>query len=159
MKKYKKNPSKIFQIRLSNEEYDQVKDFINRFGVTHREWILTVCNELSNATLIKDNQFWESWKSYAYSNNDKWDKKITDDSVCEICGVDKKNCYQLERHHYLGYEGDNAFKVKILCRSCHVKEETKRRRLLNNKKEEGVKETLTRRCLNSGRPIGNHSAT
>ena len=32
-------------------------------------------------------------------------------------------------------------------------------RLLDNRKEEGVKETLTRRCLNSGRPIGNHSAT
>jgi len=127
MKKYKKNPTKILQIRLSNKEYEEVKRFINKFGVTHREWLLTVCNQLSDETLIKDNLFWQDWKNYAYCNNDKWDKKIYDDSVCEICGVDKNNCFQLERHHYLGYEGENAFKVKILCRACHVKEATRER--------------------------------
>lgn len=130
MKKYKKKPSKLLQIRLAEEEYIKVIGFIKKFNITHREWLLTVLNELESMTIIKDNMFWTDWKTYAYLNTDKWDKKITKDSKCEECGStfnsieewDKRGIKQLERHHYLGYEGDNALKVKILCRPCHWKQ-------------------------------------
>lgn len=129
MKKYKKKPSKLLQIRLSEKEHEDVIACISKYGVTHREWIMTVINSLGNTSMIKDGSFWESWKDYAYANSDKWDKQVDEDSVCEECGVGyfspSKNSvdyHKLERHHYAGYIGENAFKVKILCRKCHVKQ-------------------------------------
>jgi len=125
MKKYKKKPSKLLQIRLSEKEYDKTIEFINKFGVTHREWLSAVLDDLKEANLLIGGQFYTDWKSYAYWNRDKWDKTITDESVCEECGAGRPKDYniskQLERHHYAGYIGENAFKVQILCRPCHSK--------------------------------------
>lgn len=135
MKKYKKKEkgkkakTKLLQIRLPEEEHKEVIEFVERFGVTQREWILAVVNSLRENKVIRENYFWESDTQFAYCNNDRWDKQLTKDSKCEECGAtfdrikdwDKRGTKQLERHHYLGYEGKNAFKVQILCRPCHWK--------------------------------------
>ncbi len=135
MKKYKKKEkgkkakTKLLQIRLSENEHKRVIEFIEKFGVTQREWLLAVLGveEIRNANFILNGNFYISWKDYAYCHRDKWDKKITEDSVCEECGVGywkenkkKYEYHQLERHHYAGYIGENAFKVQILCRKCHA---------------------------------------
>jgi hypothetical protein len=135
MKKYKKKEkgkkakTKLLQIRLSENEHKKVIEFIEKFGVTQREWLLAVLDDLREANLLIKGQFYTDWKSYAYLNTDKWDKQLKEDSKCEECGAtydrakdwENRGTKQLERHHYLGYEGDNAFKVKILCRPCHWK--------------------------------------
>jgi hypothetical protein len=125
MKKYKKKPSKLLQIRLSENEFGEIVEFIKKFDVTHREWILAVKNELADSKVLRENKFWKSNTEFAYANSHRYDKKVTEDSKCEECGepysVDYKGYAQLERHHYLGYEGDNAFKVQILCKKCHQK--------------------------------------
>jgi len=134
MKKYKKKEkkgkakTKLLQIRLSDKEFSDVVEFIQKFGVTHREWILSVRNYLREHNLLINGNFYYSWKDYAYTHSDKWDKEITTESVCEECGVDyykenrkKYEFHQLERHHYAGYVGENAFKVQILCRKCHAR--------------------------------------
>ena len=133
MKKYKKKEkgkkakTKLLQIRLSKEEHERAVSFIEKFDCTQREWLLAVLDEIREANLLINGEFYLDWKDYAYCNNDKWDKKITTDSVCEECGVGyykegikKYEFHQLERHHYAGYIGENAFKVQILCRKCHA---------------------------------------
>jgi hypothetical protein len=125
MKKYNKNWGKVFQVRLSKQEYKRLKNFIKKFGVTHREFINTTYNELKGYKIIKDGFFWGSWKEYVYCHSEKWDKKIDENSKCEICGrgyvehppedYNKK----LERHHHDGYEEENGFKTHIVCRRCH----------------------------------------
>lgn len=134
MKKYKKKEkgtkakTKLLQIRLSPKEHERVTSFIDKFGATQRDWLLAVVDEIRDANLLINGMFYTDWKNYAYCNRDKWDKQFTEDSVCEECGVghDKKDkkkgeYHQLERHHYAGYIGENAFKVQILCRKCHGK--------------------------------------
>jgi len=128
-KKYKKNNTQLLQIRLDDEEYKEIIKFIKSFGVTRREWILAVKSELRQRVVIRDGKFWESDTQYAQANQEKWDKKLTPEGRCEICG--KLNEYkngisQLCRHHYLGYKGDNAFKVQLLCKQCHGKQHTKK---------------------------------
>lgn len=143
MKKYRKKSNKkgkLLQIRLSEEEYKMVVGFINKFNVTHREWILTSVNELWNYNIIRGGSFWYSDSDFAHANADRYDKKITKDSVCEECGrgyyTDNRGHSLLQRHHYLGYKGDNAFKVKILCQSCHAKKPKNIDKLaIKNKKE------------------------
>lgn len=124
MKKYRKKPTKLLQIRLSEKEYKNIIEFIHKFGVTQREWLSAVMKEVGSANLIIDGRFWIDWKDYAYGNRDKWDKTIEDHSVCEECGAGRPKDYdigkQLERHHYAGYIGENAFKTQILCRPCHA---------------------------------------
>lgn len=127
MKKYKKKPSKLLQIRLSEKEYKKTIEFIQKFRTTHREWLMAMIDRVKDSNLLINGEFYLDWKDYAYSHRDKWDKQITEDSVCEECGVGyfkenkKKYAYhQLERHHYAGYIGENAFKVQILCRKCHA---------------------------------------
>lgn len=126
MKKYKKTKSKkgkLLQVRLSDKEYEQVKEFINKFETTHREWLLATVNHLREATLLVNGLFYENWKDHAYSNSDRWNKSLNEDSVCEECGkkmsYDERGHSELQRHHYLGYVGDNGLKVQILCRKCH----------------------------------------
>jgi hypothetical protein len=129
MKNYRKNPTKLLQIRLSEQEYNRVIKFIKRFSITRREWLITVVDELQDMNIIRGGNFFPRHQEYAYKNNDKWDKKITEESKCENCGIDskgleKKKLYsKLERHHHNGYEGENAFKTIILCRVCHRKAE------------------------------------
>lgn len=146
MKKYRKKEntkSKLLQIRLSEKEHKQISEFINRFGVTQREWLLAVYEDLREANLLINGEFYSDWQSYAYSNSDKWDKKITQESICEECrvgyfkeGKKEHEYHQLERHHYLGYIGENAFKVQILCRKCHA-----RKPKCIDKKEDLIKQT------------------
>lgn len=122
MKNYKKKPSKLLQIRLSEKEHEDVVEFIKKFNITQREWITTVCNHLAEKTVIRDNYFWYDDKHYAYENSDKWDKKITDESVCEICGTRGKPGqygHSLSRHHHDGYSGENAFKTHMVCSTHH----------------------------------------
>lgn len=57
MRKYKKKPDKLLQIRLSKSEYDNVTDFMKRFNVTYREFMLSVANELEGKRIIKDGYF------------------------------------------------------------------------------------------------------
>ena len=68
MKRYKKHPTKLLQIRLAQKEYDELLEFIKRFGVTKREWVMAVTNELRDAQVLRDNQFWRSHQDYAYAN-------------------------------------------------------------------------------------------
>jgi len=42
MKKYKKKPTKLLQFRLSEEEYKEVLDKIQKSNLTHRSWLLEV---------------------------------------------------------------------------------------------------------------------
>lgn len=126
MKKYKKSPTKLLQIRLSEKEQKEVLEFMNKFGVSHREFILSVVNELREDKVIRENRFWLSDMYFAHANAHRYDKQFDEDSKCEECGAghpkeQEKMQKQLERHHYLGYEGENAFRVKILCRPCHNK--------------------------------------
>ena len=74
MKKYKKKSNKkgkLLQIRLSEEEYKMVVGFINKFNVTHREWILTSVNELWNYNIIRGGSFWYSDSDFAHANADR----------------------------------------------------------------------------------------
>ena len=81
MKKYKKKSNKkgkLLQIRLSEEEYKMVVGFINKFSVTHREWILTSVNELWNYNIIRGGSFWYSDSDYeSYLESKKKQKKET----------------------------------------------------------------------------------
>ena len=129
MKKYKKSGSKLLQIRLTEAEAKDVNEFINKFKVTKREFILAVINELREDKIIRENRFWLSNMYFAHANSERYDKQVSDTSKCEEC--DKKmtrDCYgasELHRHHYKGYEGENAFKVQILCKKCHYKKKGK----------------------------------
>ena len=129
IKQYKRKPTKLLQIRMSEEEYKEITDFIKKFGVTQRMFILAAKNELEGYNIIKNGVFYGSHKSYAYSFRDEWDKKIDRNSECELCG---QGYYEygyskghddysktLLRHHHDGYEGENAYKTHILCRKCH----------------------------------------
>lgn len=40
MKKYKKHPSKLFQVRLSEKEYKEVVEHIKSKEITRRDWVL-----------------------------------------------------------------------------------------------------------------------
>jgi len=40
MKKYKKSPTKLFQIRVSEGEYKTLMEVVNKTGMTRREWIM-----------------------------------------------------------------------------------------------------------------------
>lgn len=110
------------QIRLSKQEYEELRDFIKRFDVTKREWLMTVVKELEHYNIIRDGQFWSSHKEYAYEHNHEWDKKLKSDSVCEVCHKrfpERQHGHGLQRHHHDGYEGQNAFKVHIVCQEHH----------------------------------------
>jgi len=113
--KYKKNPTKLFQVRLSEKEYKRIIKFIKGLNVTRREWIIAVLNELEQYNLIRGEEFWDKESSYAYANRDKYNKKVVEGITCEICRGEE----DLVCHHHYGYKGDNAFKVNILCRWCH----------------------------------------
>lgn len=41
MKKYRKKPSRLLQIRLSDVEYEEIINEIKKLGITRREWVLT----------------------------------------------------------------------------------------------------------------------
>ena len=124
MKKYRakseKYSGKLLQVRLAEDEYKEVNEFIKKFKKTKREWILAVINELRNMTTLRDNLFWESGQQYAYSNRHKYDNKLCENSKCELCGA-KKTEYvaSMVCHHHDGYEGNNALKVHIICNKCH----------------------------------------
>jgi len=122
MKKYRKLPTKLLQVRLSKKEYDVVTEFIKRFGITKREWLTTAINQLQFYYIIRDGKFWTSDKEYAYEFNDKWDKQLNENSVCEVCNKrfpEGQHGHGLQRHHHDGYEGENAFKVHIVCCKHH----------------------------------------
>jgi hypothetical protein len=57
VKKYKKSWGKLLQIRLSGNEHEKIINFIKKFGVTRREFILAVINELKHKNLIKNGKF------------------------------------------------------------------------------------------------------
>lgn len=119
MKQYKKYPGKLLQIRLSEKEYDQVISFIKTFGVTRREFILAVLNELKHNKVIKNGYFFESLRQYAYNFGEYRSKKK---DMCELCDDRyryKSSDHDIIGHHYLGYEEENINKVKWLCRRCH----------------------------------------
>lgn len=40
-KKYRKNPSKLFQVRLSQKEYEEVIEYFNNLDITRRSWIIS----------------------------------------------------------------------------------------------------------------------
>ena len=40
MKKYKKNPTKLLQFRLSEKEHKEILEKIKKSGLTHRAWLL-----------------------------------------------------------------------------------------------------------------------
>jgi len=44
MKKYKKNPTKLLQFRLSEKEHKEILDKIKKSGLTHRAWLLERSN-------------------------------------------------------------------------------------------------------------------
>jgi hypothetical protein len=119
MKKYGKLTYKTFQIRLSVDENDELTKIIKRFKKTRREFILATMNDLKDYTVIRNNSFWLDNKDFAYSNSYIYNKNKPE--VCELCGNKyiKENEHVLNAHHYLGYEGKNALKVKQLCRRCH----------------------------------------
>lgn len=122
MKRYRKTPTKLLQIRFSEREYEEVLEFIKRFGVTKREWVMTVIQELNMAHVIRGGQFWTDHKGYAYDQSHRWDRQITSESVCEICNKrfpEAQHGHGLSRHHHDGYEGENAFKVHMVCRQHH----------------------------------------
>ena len=48
MKKYKKKPDSLFQVRMATKEYKALKETINKFGVTHRDFLLAVVNEVKD---------------------------------------------------------------------------------------------------------------
>ncbi len=58
MKKYKKKPTKLFQVRMSEKEHKDLIDFINSFGITHREFLLSVQNELCKKKEIRSGKFY-----------------------------------------------------------------------------------------------------
>lgn len=42
MKKYKKSPTKLLQIRLSDQEYKEIRDEIKKSGLTYRAYLLVL---------------------------------------------------------------------------------------------------------------------
>lgn len=118
-KRYKKDWGKLFQVRMSKEEYDELLEFIKKFKVTRREFLTTVVNELSECQIIRKGQFWSSKQSYAYSIGDYGkDRKES----CELCNDEyryRNSDTQIIGHHYLGYDDENINNVKWLCRRCH----------------------------------------
>jgi hypothetical protein len=40
MKKYKRSPTKLFQVRVSKKEYDKLLDIINGQDITRREFLI-----------------------------------------------------------------------------------------------------------------------
>jgi len=119
-KKYKKNWGKLFQVRLSEEEYHSLKDFINRFGITHREFLFLVQTELREATVVRDGKFWRTNTEYAYSiAQETYRKPENIPEHCVLCFDKFRKGEVLHAHHYMGYAGDNATNVKFICKRCH----------------------------------------
>lgn len=104
---------------------------LNNFGVSEEEFIDAIITEITAGEykVIRDGFFWESDQEYAYSNPDRWDKKIDEKSTCEVCGTGYYDYNRMQgredyrkallRHHHDGYAGENAFKTHIVCRKCH----------------------------------------
>jgi len=79
-----------------------------------------VVNELEEAKVVRGGYFWESNQQYAYSHKHKYDKQLSSESKCELCGNGRTEFVgSMVRHHHYGYEGDNAYKVNIVCNKCH----------------------------------------
>ncbi len=128
MKKYKKKEkgkkakTKLLQIRLTEGEHKEVVEFIEKFGTTQREFILAIPNQLSEKTVLREGYFYESHQQFAYFNRSKWQKQLDEKSTCELCGAGRTEYVgSIVRHHHYGYEGENAFKVQIVCNKCHGK--------------------------------------
>lgn len=128
MKKYRKKEkrgkakTKLLQIRLSNKEYENVTEFVKKFDVTYRDFILAVMNQLEYKNVLRDGYFYETDQEFAYLNRERWKTQLTNDSKCELCGAGKTEFVgSIVRHHHYGYKGDNAFKVQIVCNKCHGK--------------------------------------
>lgn len=119
MKKYGKETYKTLQIRLSEKEYAEIISFIKGFKKTRREFILAVFNDLKNYKIIRNNGFWMNDKDFAYSEaREKYQKEYPEH--CVLCNDKyRKGNEILNGHHYKGYEGNNAFKVKYVCTRCH----------------------------------------
>ena len=116
---YGKLTYKTFQIRLSEEELKELTKFIKTFGVTRREFIIAVQKELEGYDMIKNGEF-HNKKDYAHRFGGSHYGKPKE--KCELCNDDYRyssSDSKLIGHHYLGYDGDNANKVKWLCRRCH----------------------------------------
>lgn len=119
MMKYGKLTYKTFQIRMSDEELKDLTKFIKKFGITRREFILAAKRELSYYDMIKDGEFYNK-KDYAHRLGGAHYGNRKD--TCELCKDKYRESSSDTRiigHHYLGYDGDNANKVKWLCRRCH----------------------------------------
>lgn len=120
MKKYKKNATKLLQIRLSEDEIEIVNKTINKYGETKRMWLLSVCNLLEQYGTMRDGTFWSSDQNYAYANYERYNTPIYEDSRCELCnGKRTEYVASMVRHHHYGYKGDNAFRVQVVCNKCH----------------------------------------
>lgn len=117
MKQYKKYPGRLLQVRLSEEEYDEIIESIKKFKKTRRDFIIATIKEVKKYNIIRDGEFWESNQQYAYFHRDNYDKDIGLDTECEVCGKESDGSFN--RHHHYGYDGDNAFKVNIVCKQCH----------------------------------------
>lgn len=119
MKQNKKYPTKLLQIRLSEKELVEINDFVKKFGVTKRAFILAVMNELKIMNVIRNNQFYESDQQFAHCNP-VWRAKSP--NKCELCNDEyrHKSCdNRIVGHHFNGYKGKNSKIVKYLCRRCH----------------------------------------
>lgn len=57
MKRYRKKTTKLLQIRFSKDEYEEVNNFIKKFRVTKREFIITACNQLEEYNTIRKGKF------------------------------------------------------------------------------------------------------
>lgn len=127
MKKYKKKENqkskgKLLQIRLSNKEHEIVTEFIKKFDVTYRDFVLAVMNQLAYKNVLRDGYFYESDQEFAYLNRERWEIKLDAKSQCELCSAGRTDYVgSIVRHHHYGYEGENAFKVQVVCNKCHGK--------------------------------------
>jgi hypothetical protein len=120
MKKYGKKWGKVYQVRLSEEEHAEMIDFIKRFNVTNREFILAVKNYLKDAYYLKNGWFYQSIRDYAYKHGE-YHKNIKDN--CELCNDKYRYLNRTDTaiigHHFNGYDEKNINNVKWLCRRCH----------------------------------------
>lgn len=114
MKNYKKHTTKLLQVRLTVEEYDDVLEFIHKFGATRREVILALLKINKGMNILREGKFYSDQRMYAYDKTRETVPLFVDD-MCEIC----ENKRAALRHHHDGYDGENANKVHKLCDSCH----------------------------------------
>lgn len=119
MKKYKKNPTKVLQIRLSEKEFDKITTFIDKFGVTRREFILTVLNELKHNNVIMHGNFYKSLKEYAYSNGKYREEYPNQCSLCKDKYRYRSTDPRILAHHHHGYDLENIDNVQWVCVRCH----------------------------------------